>query len=593
MDKKGLKYGDKLSMILLPIISSEIGQKQMIRKRSYILYLSLVMLLPCFLSGQLSYSGSLNSRYADSKNNLGFNEHLFDLNLDYSDSDRIYQGWTQFEFSDPPELGRPTQELRKLRFEYLSGNMTAKIGDIYEFWGMGMALNQVDDQAIDFDTGVRGALFSYNNDFLKWTILKGKTHTWKSTNMIKDFDERIPNFDTNHDLLGTNLEYNFESGMFGVNVIQSSEKHDAFDRFGTVEKKTIDHTMIGGYTSLNFSRASVFLEVLKKSTKEASTDYNEDGSGLYANLMAPFGDWSLLVEYKNYNFLKLSPLEKDNFVNQFGYHADYTNPPPGYYEHTTVLNGRIARQANINDEIGYQLKLSGPIGMNHTVSISYAKSSQHQSWLQDDDYQWVADQTFDWMPSSETFAIPYEELFINFDGNFFNHKLFYEIGWGTMHDVQYLFAHRNQSNGIFRVHELLESQTMPLSLTYAINNKYSVELKYEYQELKQGSLRETSDGNTFMSVVGKPLRYNNVISLGFASSPKWSITYFQDNTSADEKSLKAEQWTYWELLYRINQNMVFTYFDGSLKGGLVCSNGVCRYKQPFEDGQKLSFIYMF
>ena len=82
MDKKGLKYGDKLSMILLPIISSEIGQKQMIRKRSYILYLSLAVLLPCFLSGQFSYSGSLNSRYADSKNNLGFNEHLFDLNLD-------------------------------------------------------------------------------------------------------------------------------------------------------------------------------------------------------------------------------------------------------------------------------------------------------------------------------------------------------------------------------------------------------------------------------------------------------------------------------------------------------------------------------
>jgi hypothetical protein len=111
--------------------------------------------------------------------------------------------------------------------------------------------------------------------------------------------------------------------------------------------------------------------------------------------------------------------------------------------------------------------------------------------------------------------------------------------------------------------------------------------------LEQGSLRETNDGNTFMSVVGKPMRYNNVISLGFASSPKWSVTYFQDNTSIDEKSFKAEQWTYWELLYRINQNMIFTYFDGSLKGGLVCSNGVCRYKQPFEEGQKISFIYMF
>ena len=350
--------------------------------------------------------------------------------------------------------------------------------------------------------------------------------------------------------------------------------------------------MIGAYASFYSSMASLFVEVLKKSSKETTTDYNEEGTGLYTNLTVPLSDWSLLVEYKNYNFLALSPLEKDNFVNQFGYHADFSNPPPGYYEHTTVLNGRIARQANINDEIGYQIKLSGPIGMNHTASISFGKSSQHQSWIQDDDYQWKVDETFDWMPSSETFANPYNELFINFDGHFFNHKLFYEIGWGTMQDAPYLFVNQNRSNGFFRVHELLNAQTIPLSLTYAINNKYSVELKFEYQELEQGSLRETNDGNTFMSVVGKPLRYNNVISLGFASSPKWSITYFQDNTSIDEKSLKAERWTYWELLYRINQNMVLTYFDGSLKGGLVCSNGICRYKQAFEDGQKVSFIYM-
>ena len=568
----------------------------MIQKRLFFRFIILIMLLPCFLSAQFSYSGSLNSRYADSENDLGFNEHLFDVNVDYSTSDRIYQGWTQFEFSDPPELGRPVQELRKLRFEYLSGNMTAKIGDIYEFWGMGMALNQVDDQAIDFDTGIRGALFSYNNDFLKWTVLKGQTHTWKSTGLVIGFDERVPNFDTNHDLLGTNLEVTFESGMAGINLIQSNEKHDSFDRFGTVEKKNINHTMIGAYASFYSSMASLFVEVLKKSSKETTTGYNEDGSGLYTNLTVPLRDWSLLVEYKNYNFLTLSPLEKDNFVNQFGYHADFSNPPPGYYEHTTVLNGRIARQANINDEIGYQIKLSGPIAMNHTASISFAKSSQHQSWIQeiqDDYYQWNADKTFDWMPSSESFANPYNELFINFDGHFFNHKLFYEIGWGNIQDVQYLFVNQNRSNGLFRVHEFLNAQTIPLSLTYAINNKYSVELKVEYQELEQGSLRETNDGNTFMSVVGKPLRYNNVISLGFASSPKWSVTYSQDNTSIDEKSLKAEQWTYWELLYRINQNMVLTYFDGSLKGGLVCSNGVCRYKQPFEDGQKVSFIYMF
>ena len=553
----------------------------------------LFFLLPSFVTAQFSYSGSLNSRYADSENNLGFNEHLFDLNFDFNDSDRSFQGWTQFEFSDPPELGRPNQELRKLRLEYLTGNMTLKIGDIYEFWGMGMALNQVDDQAIDLDTGLRGLLFSYENDFFKWTILKGKTHTSKITNLIDGYDERVPNFDTNHDMLGTNIEYNYENGMVGVNLMQTNEKHDSFDRFGAISEKKIKHTMFGAYASFYIGNSSLFLEVLKKTSQEPTTNYDNEGTGLYSNLMLPIGDWSLLVEYKNYNFIKLSPLDKDNFINQFGYHADFINPPPGYYEHTTILNGRIARQANINDEIGYQVKLSGPIGINHTASINIAKASQHQSWIQNDNYEWEIAKAIDGMPSSKAFAIPYNEIFINFDGNFFNHKLFYEIGWSSIKDVEYLFANRNLNNAPFRLHELLNSQSIPLSLTYAMNDKYSFEVKYEYQELKQGSFREMNNESSFMSVVGKPLRYNNVISLGLASSPKWSITYLQDNTSIDELSLKADQWVSWEILYRVKQNILLTYFNGSLKGGLVCSNGVCRYKQPFEDGQKVTLVYTF
>ena len=53
----------------------------------YFKVIILLILSSYFLVAQFSYSGSLNSRYADSKNNLGFNEHLFDVNFDFSDSD--------------------------------------------------------------------------------------------------------------------------------------------------------------------------------------------------------------------------------------------------------------------------------------------------------------------------------------------------------------------------------------------------------------------------------------------------------------------------------------------------------------------------
>ena len=107
--------------------------------------------------------------------------------------------------------------------------------------------------------------------------------------------------------------------MLGINLIQSNEEHDSYDLFGTINEKTIKHTMLGAYASFYFSGASLFIEALKKSTEENTTKYNKDGTGFYSNLLVPFGDWSLLLEYKNYNFLRLSPFQKDNFVNEFGY----------------------------------------------------------------------------------------------------------------------------------------------------------------------------------------------------------------------------------------------------------------------------------
>ena len=130
----------------------------------YFTIIILLFLFPSFLAAQLSYSGMLDSRYADSENNLGFNEHLFDINIDYSGADRSFQVWTQFEFSDPPELGRSFSGLRKIRLEYQRGPIDLILGDIYNIWGRGLLLNQFDNQGIDIDNGLTGLNFQFSND---------------------------------------------------------------------------------------------------------------------------------------------------------------------------------------------------------------------------------------------------------------------------------------------------------------------------------------------------------------------------------------------------------------------------------------------
>ena len=52
-------------------------------------------------------------------------------------------------------------------------------------------------------------------------------------------------------------------------------------------------------------------------------------------------------------------------------------------------------------------------------------------------------------------------------------------------------------------------------------------------------------------------------------------------------------WTSIELLYNLSQNIRISIMSGSQQGGLLCSNGVCRYVQDFDDGYKINMSWLF
>ena len=49
-------------------------------------------------------------------------------------------------------------------------------------------------------------------------------------------------------------------------------------------------------------------------------------------------------------------------------------------------------------------------------------------------------------------------------------------------------------------------------------------------------------------------------------------------------------WANIEISYNISSNHRLTVMYGSQRGGVLCSNGVCRYVQPFENGFKIGLI---
>ena len=81
--------------------------------------------------------------------------------------------WSQFEFSDPPELGLDMNGLRKFRLDYLNGPIELSVGDIYRIWGRGLILNQFDDQNVNLDNGYRGLSFGVVQNNFSINLITG------------------------------------------------------------------------------------------------------------------------------------------------------------------------------------------------------------------------------------------------------------------------------------------------------------------------------------------------------------------------------------------------------------------------------------
>ena len=68
------------------------------------------------------------------------------------------------------------------------------------------------------------------------------------------------------------------------------------------------------------------------------------------------------------------------------------------------------------------------------------------------------------------------------------------------------------------------------------------------------------------------------------------LKYFKgERDNIDPPDFIQNKWVSMELSYNITSTQRISIIYGSLQGGLVCSNGICRILQPFNDGLKLSY----
>ncbi|MBT7373484.1 MAG: hypothetical protein HN815_05790, partial [Candidatus Marinimicrobia bacterium] len=378
------------------------------------LLLFISLFITCLFAEDLSYNAAITSKFGDNYNFYTYAENRFDLNIFYKD----FQSWIQYEYSNPPDIGFTINDIRKFRIEYGHDNYSIKLGDIYEFWGRGLLLNQIDDQTTNFDNGIRGMFLGYENGLFTFNHINGNSNIWNFGN-----DLRIPEYKNSHNVSANQILFDLNSVSLGLSHLSSKENHE-FSNLNFLRDSTfVLHNLKGIYGSWILDNVDLFVEYVDKVSTEKNNIYSDgpldslkSGHGVYLNFNIYGGNWGLSTEYKRYAFDKgRSSFSPDDYGNRIAFQA----MPILVREQNSTLLGRVAHQFNFNDERGVQVSLTGSI-LNLDVISQYAHLSRNEEWQSLTLMDWVDTAIDGYLPGSNPSALPYWENYFEISGSQLN-----------------------------------------------------------------------------------------------------------------------------------------------------------------------------
>ena len=536
------------------------------------------------LTAQVEYSNNLNIRYGEGDNNYTYEEIYFNTGIILNRPDDRFEALFSLELSDPPEIGLKEEGIREFLLGYYNKNLSIELGDFYQTWGRGLILNQTDYQHLDFNTSATGLSVGYEKDYISLNVIAGETNPRKSTTFLGDYDPRVPNYILKQTLYGSDLSIESPESTMGLSILFTEE-----------EEAPISSVIGGIRFEKPYDNGDFFLSFISKRSKLDTVDSGSEtdkGNGLYFSNTNYIKDWALTSNYRRYRIDVKDPSMRDNILSNYGQALDVQRSPTGYYQHNFKLLSRNSKQVNLNDEIGLELELIGPIDENRTLLVNYTKSSSTKGWHNEFGY-WEPEpltttngNSNSLFPSSDKDSYPFDEIFIELNGYNKAHTLFYRVGFDYFSDTFAVLANSNTSESF----EVNKAITFPFMVNVILNDLWSIEVQLELQRAKKGFEVTTNDESSFVSLLSE--KYQDNIFLGFTvNHAPWSLTVATESTNSDESlsNFDSNTWNSVALTYRIKSDNILEVFYGSIRGGLDCTNGVCRYIQPFENGLRIDY----
>jgi len=551
----------------------------------YLMNKRIISIFLCtILTAQVEYSNNLNIRYGGGDNNYTYEEIYFNTGITLNRPDYRFEALFNLELSDPPEIGLKEEGIREFLLGYYNKNLSIELGDFYQTWGRGLILNQTDYQHLDFNTSATGLSVGYEKDYISLNVIAGEINPRKSTTFLGGYDPRVPNYILKQTLYGSDFS------------IESSESTMGLSILFTEEEEAPVSSVIGGirFEKL-YDNGDLFLSFISKRSKLDTVDSGSEtdkGNGIYFSNTNYIKDWALTSNYRRYRIDVKDPSMRDNILSNYGQALDVQRSPTGYYQHSFKLLSRNSKQVNLNDEIGLELELIGPIDEDKTLLVNYTKSSSTKGWHNEFGY-WEPEpltttngNSNSLFPSSDKDSYPFDEIFIELNGYNKAHTLFYRVGFDYFSDTFAVLANSNTSESF----EVNKAITFPFMVNVILNDLWSIEVQLELQRAKKGFELTVNDETSFVSLLSD--KYQENIFLGFTvNHTPWSLTFATESTNSDESlsNFDSNTWNSVALTYRIKSDNILEVFYGSIRGGLDCTNGVCRYIQPFENGLRIDY----
>ncbi len=520
---------------------------------------------------KLKVDASLNNllRYGNGYEYTGLNktpkeyfENLTDLRVNVNN---VIIG-LRYEISDPIEYGRNFKGIRKRFAEYSHDiGISVRAGDYWDIVSRGMTMNIFEDRSLGYDTGLDGIRLVYKNSFGNTKSFKLKTAFLGGNMEYSDYLN--PNRIETYKVRDANVEISpWKNFTLGTNYVFAKGKiPNSIDT--TNIKAELPEVYLGfSFRDFNFYSSYAHKSVMSEPNNSPNyLGFSSQGDGLYSSLSYSKAGLGITLDYKNYRFDLTGPDNRS--TDRPTKLLPFQNPPTAQKEHTSTLISRNPHVTNFNDEVGGQLDIIYVASEKLYFNLNFGVASEHYQYADIDttavvSYQRVArDNSFIPELSNDAFN-PFWEYFIESE-YYATEKLYTKLAFSRQSSVVYNQINPGSSEKIL-------TSTIPVEVRYELDNNFALKVNLE-QQWEYNSIR-----------TGEKSFMNQYASVNLTKSPYLGLTVSGEFTNDKEEPTGKSSWFLGEIIYKLNQKNQLTFSYGSERGGLKCTNGICRYVNPFE-----------